>query len=172
MRRGSGAMENKRVIGLTFRLSSASLPYRIVGQSSAPDSTFSVPGNPLPSPTLLSKSAPPYSSKLCSSPLYRVVRLLYSVYLYKSPNHSLLSFSRMPVKKTNKNRKAKGLVRAFVLTRMSIAPRPMCSRVEIIPIDCLSLGVTPLIPEVTELSLSSLTKRDEVAMNQSTKPVT
>lgn len=54
----------------------------------------------------------------------------------------------------------------------SIAPRPMCSRVEIIPIDCLSLGVTPLIPEVTELSLSSLTKRDEVAMNQSTKPVT
>ncbi|OMP10920.1 hypothetical protein COLO4_04168 [Corchorus olitorius] len=118
--RGSGAMENKRVIGLTFRLSSASLPYRIVGQSSAPDSTFSVPGN----------------------------------------------------KKTNKNRKAKGLVRAFVLTRMSIAPRPMCSRVEIIPIDCLSLGVTPLIPEVTELSLSSLTKRDEVAMNQSTKPVT
>ncbi|OMO78985.1 hypothetical protein COLO4_24595 [Corchorus olitorius] len=95
---GSGAMQNKRVIGLTFRLSSATLPYRIVGQSSAPDSTFPMPGN---------------------SPLYLVIRLLYSVYLYKSPNHTLLSLARMPVKKTNKNRKTKGLVRAFVCTRMA-----------------------------------------------------
>lgn len=48
----------------------------------------------------------------------------------------------------------------------------MGSRVERIPIDCLSLGGTPLIPEVTELSLSSLPKRDEVAMFAALMPAT
>lgn len=59
-----------------------------------------------------------------------------------------------------------------VVPLQSIAPRPMGSRVERIPIDCLSLGGTPLIPEVTELSLSSLPKRDEVAMFAALMPAT
>ena len=52
----------------------------------------------------------------------------------------------------------------------SIAPRPMGSRVERIPIDCLSFGGTPLSPEVTELS--SLPKRAEVAMFAALMPAT
>jgi len=46
----------------------------------------------------------------------------------------------------------------------------MGSRVERIPIDCLSLGGTPLIPEVTELSY--LPKRAEVAMFAALMPAT
>jgi len=46
----------------------------------------------------------------------------------------------------------------------------MGSRVERIPIDFLSLGGTPLIPEVTELS--SLPKRAEVAMFAALMPAT
>ncbi|WJZ97155.1 hypothetical protein VitviT2T_015783 [Vitis vinifera] len=57
-----------------------------------------------------------------------------------------------------------------VVPLQSIAPRPMGSRVERIPIDFLSLGGTPLIPEVTELS--SLPKRAEVAMFASLMPAT
>lgn len=46
----------------------------------------------------------------------------------------------------------------------------MGSRVERIPIDCLSFGGTPLSPEVTELS--SLPKRAEVAMFAALMPAT